>query len=156
MLSFGLLCVSTAWAWPANNHWVSLSTGAMPITDVTGDQALDHSDALDLAGDTLAPALMWYADASNAYFRLQTAGDPQSGSLYIPGTWGLLIDADADSSTFEFIVAATGVNAQMEAWKPKWTHGGPNGAWRPKMDAWKPKWTRGGLNGRLQAKRLAA
>jgi outer membrane protein OmpA-like peptidoglycan-associated protein len=118
-----LLWLSAAWAWPADSDWVALTTSATPVIDVADDHTTDHDSALDLVGDALAPALMWTADANDTWFRLQVVGDPVDGSFFVPGSWGLLLDTDADPTTFEFVLAAQGPTGQLELWENDGTAG---------------------------------
>jgi Bacterial TSP3 repeat len=80
-------------------------------TGVMTDPFQDESGATferDLVGDVAAPAGLRAADADFLYVRLRVDQDPAPGGNPRPFSWALLVDTDADPTTYEVMLAADG------------------------------------------------
>jgi outer membrane protein OmpA-like peptidoglycan-associated protein len=102
--------------WPMATDWVPLRAGGIPFEDAA-DDAVGTSDlALEITSNSAVPAFQWYADSSDVYFRLTLADDPMSNGMFKAMTWAVLFETDGDPSNFEYVVASSGVSAQLEAY----------------------------------------
>jgi hypothetical protein len=101
--------------------WAGASAQQFPVdeayqpwpcdTGVMTDPFQDESGAIferDLIGDVAAPTGLRAADAEFLYVRLRVDRDPAPGGSPSPFAWGLLVDSDANASTYEVMLVADG------------------------------------------------
>lgn len=98
-LGCALAAAATAAPFPDDAAWVPLTAGGAPVSEPIDDRADDADAALELSSGGA-----WFADADLLYLRVEVAADPGD----VDGTWGFLVDIDADPATFEFTLAASG------------------------------------------------
>jgi hypothetical protein len=70
-------------------------------------------DERDLVGDPSAAAGYHAADADYLYLRLRVDGDPAPGGALSPFGWGIELDTDGDTSTYEVLIMASGLSGQV-------------------------------------------
>jgi len=113
-LALGLVAVAAAPAraqdFPADGDWEEFHCGDAAMFDDVGDEA-GALDERDVVGDELQPAGFHYADPDFAYLRIRLEEDPgeSSGDLR-PFAWGFEFDIDDDSTTYEVLVLASGID----------------------------------------------
>lgn len=104
-------------SWPADADWIPYTTNGSNISDLAGGAGGDSStggsapsSSVDVVG-TYGPAVSWYGDGTNLYFRMQLNGSPiQATGTSKPfgsSTWNILIDTDGDGFK-EFVVHIDG------------------------------------------------
>ena len=104
-------------SWPADGDWVPYTTNGSNITDLAGGSGGDAttggtapSSSVDVVG-TYGPAVSWYGDGTNLYFRMQLDSSPiqatGSSKPFSSATWNILIDTDGDGYK-EFVVHVDG------------------------------------------------
>ena len=105
LLPTTLLISTPAWAWPEDDAWQAITQGGQTLGDNAEDQATTaEENEADLVGDEEHPVAAWYVDGDAIYFRMRVNGEPLSASF----SRGLLINTDADSSNYEYLVVTTG------------------------------------------------
>lgn len=118
-----ILWPTLCFGWPSTNDWVPLRAGGLPVED-PDDDAVGTSDlALEISSSSAVSSFQWYADTSDVYFRITLADDPMSNGMFKSMTWGVLFESDGDPSTFEYVIASSGVSAQLEAYANNGTAG---------------------------------
>ncbi len=103
------LLAQGALAWPADeDDWEPLTIDGDNITDPSGDPTDGSGESnLDFIGDDVNPAVQWYLDETNLYFRLLLNAELDFVDDYNPGSWGLLFETDGDFGNFEHMVKLT-------------------------------------------------
>lgn len=105
-LTLLLLLPATAWAWPASGDWDALTQGGLDMVDNEVDQAnAAEENAWDIIGNSANPAVRWYLDDSNIYVRMLLNDDPANLVPSYSGSWGVLLETDGDTTTYEYSVA---------------------------------------------------
>ncbi len=105
-----------AFAWPADDLWLPLQQGGVPINDVVGDEEQGDSTvdgSVDLVGDASpdpdAAAGYWYADDEGLYFRMRVDEDPRNGSAELRSSnWAFLLDTDGGDD-YEYLLGVVGL-----------------------------------------------
>ena len=93
---------------PPESAWVPLHCGAEPMTDAFADDP-QFLGALDVVGDTNAPAGLHAADAQNLYLRMRLDQDPAPNAMVKPSSWGWEFDLDGDRTTYELLILVDGI-----------------------------------------------
>ena len=123
-LSMGfIICPSLAFAWPAATDWVAIQSGGVAVEDPSDDVIGSTDLALEIGSNVSVPAFQWFADADDVFFRITVMDDPMSSGMFKSMTWGVLIETDGDLTNFEYVVASSGVTAQLEAYSNDGTPG---------------------------------
>jgi hypothetical protein len=110
--------------------WVLASAQQFPVdeayqawpcdTGVMTDPFQDESGAIferDLIGDVAAPTGLRAADPDFLYVRLRVDQDPAPGGNPRPFAWGLLVDSDADPTTYEAMLVADGGTGTVSVYR---------------------------------------
>jgi hypothetical protein len=94
---------------PADGNFYPFLCGGDVAGDVAGDSATG-GDWRDIVGDSTYPAFYRAATATHAFFRMRVSGDPRKpgSNVLQPSSWDVLVDADGDRSTYEFMLTADG------------------------------------------------
>lgn len=104
-------------SWPSDSQWIPYTSNGSNISDVEGGSGGDNSTggtnpsgAVDIVAD-YGPAVSWYSDATNLYFRMQLADSPLQATgnskPFSSATWNILLDTDGDGFK-EFVVHIDG------------------------------------------------
>jgi hypothetical protein len=114
MIATGALLVLSAGAaraqsFPADDDWFALECGGGPMTDAVMDEPGATLER-DIVGDGGDPAGLRAIDFDFAYFRLRLDADPVDQGELLPSTWGFEIDLDDDTSTYEVLILASGLD----------------------------------------------
>ncbi len=103
-----------AWAWPADDGWVSFQQGGSAILDVAGDEQQGDptvDGSVDLVGDASfdpdAAAGYWAADTDNLYLRMRVDEDPGTETSLRASNWAFLVDTDGGDD-FEYLLGVVG------------------------------------------------
>ena len=97
--------VAAAQTWPdadsdPNTNWLAVKQGGV----VLGDSLTDETQERNLVGNTTDPVAYVYSDSTYLYFRIRLDGDPKKNASELnSGTWGVLLDIDADPTDYELI-----------------------------------------------------
>jgi hypothetical protein len=98
---------------PPASDWAALYCDDEPMGDLVADEA-GAIDERDIVGDPVAPAGLRAIDADFAYFRLRLDQDPaETNGVLRPFAWGLEIDIDDDSSSYEILILASGLTQSV-------------------------------------------
>jgi MYXO-CTERM domain-containing protein len=95
-------------AFPPDPAWTALRCNRAPMTDGFQDQA-GAIDERDIVGDTAAPAGLRASDATYLYLRMRLDKDPAPAGSVRPLSWGMEFDLNGDRTTYELMVAVSGV-----------------------------------------------
>ena len=104
-------------SWPSDSQWIPYTNNGTNVSDVEGGSGGDGSTggtnpsgAVDIVAD-YGPAVSWYSDGSNLYFRMQLFSSPLQSSgnskPFTSATWNILLDTDGDGFK-EFVVHIDG------------------------------------------------
>lgn len=104
-------------SWPSDSQWIPYTSNGDNVSDSEGGSGGDGSTggtnpsgSVDIVAD-YGPAVSWYSDGSNLYFRMQLAGSPLqatgTGKPFSSATWNILLDTDGDGYK-EFVVHIDG------------------------------------------------
>ncbi|MEJ2142223.1 MAG: hypothetical protein P8Y24_07685 [Gammaproteobacteria bacterium] len=104
-------------SWPLDSQWIPYTSNGTNISDLEGGSGGDGSTGgttpsgnVDIVG-TYGPAVSWYGDGTNLYFRMQLSSSPLaatgSSKPFISATWNILLDTDGDGFK-EFVVHVDG------------------------------------------------
>ena len=104
-------------SWPNDLDWIPYTSNGSDITDLEGGSGGDASTGgttpsgnVDIIG-SYGPAVAWYGDGTNLYFRMQLSSSPLaatgSSKPFISATWNILIDTDGDGFK-EFVIHVDG------------------------------------------------
>jgi outer membrane protein OmpA-like peptidoglycan-associated protein len=77
---------------------------------------------MDIVGDAVEPAGLWYSDDQDVFLRMAVGGDPMSGVLLKAQTWAWLVDVDGDDA-FDVALASEGASAEFAAYTMDGTTG---------------------------------
>jgi len=112
-------------SWPSDLDWIPYTSNGSNISDLEGGSGGDASTGgttpsgnVDIVG-TYGPAVSWYGNGTNLYFRMQLASSPLaatgSSKPFKSATWNILMDVDGDGFK-EFVVHVDGTGGgQTEA-----------------------------------------
>ena len=101
---------AAAQEFPADADWEEFHCGDDAMFDDAADEA-GAVDERDLVGDELQPAGFHHADPDFAYLRLRLEEDPsEAGGDLLPFAWGFEFDTDDDSTNYEVLVLASGID----------------------------------------------
>lgn len=94
---------------PADAAYIPLSCGDEPMFDGFQDEsgALDERDIVGNAG---APAVLRAADDEYLYMRLRLDEDPAPDGVLRPFAWGMELDLDGDTTTYEILIMVDGID----------------------------------------------
>lgn len=100
----------TAWAqtWPDDGAWHILECGGEPSFDPLGDEPSANNDR-DVVGDSSSPALYFFADETNIFFRMRVDQDPRDGDEFRPFGWAVEFDTDGVRETYELLAQVDGI-----------------------------------------------
>ncbi|CAH1223706.1 hypothetical protein PAECIP111893_05031 [Paenibacillus plantiphilus] len=90
---------------PSNNQFVPVLLNGSPITDPVKDVSPDETD---IVGSSQFPAVYYAYDGTNIYFRMRLNADPRFKTAFKNFIWGVLIDTDGNSSTYEWALTVNG------------------------------------------------
>jgi uncharacterized repeat protein (TIGR01451 family) len=104
-------------SWPADSQWIPYTSGGTNVSDLEGGSGGDASTggttpsgSVDIVG-TYGPAVSWFGDGVNLYFRIQLASSPLAatgnGKPFGSATWNILLDTDGDGFK-EFVIHIDG------------------------------------------------
>jgi len=104
-------------SWPADSQWIPYTSNGTNISDLEGGSGGDASTGgtapsgdVDIVG-TYGPAVSWYGDGTNMYFRIQLSSSPIAATgnskPFGSATWNILMDTDGDGFK-EFVVHIDG------------------------------------------------
>ena len=104
-------------SWPLDTQWIPYTSSGTNVSDVAGGSGGDASTggtnpsgAVDIVAD-YGPAVSWYSDGTNLYFRMQLSSSPLqatgSSKPFTSATWNILLDTDGDGYK-EFVVHIDG------------------------------------------------
>ena len=104
-------------SWPSDSQWIPYTNNGSNVSDVEGGSGGDGSTggtnpsgAVDIVAD-YGPAVSWYSDGTNLYFRMQLYSSPLQGTgnskPFTSATWNILLDTDGDGFK-EFVVHIDG------------------------------------------------
>ena len=120
MLLFIISVPSTAFAWPLESEWISLTKATNALFDPTGDSQGGNNDSRDIVGSTgpvagactaaSCPTAYLFNDGTYIYFRLRLNADPRQGGGLSPFGWGLLIDTNGVLTDYEWLIMVNGIN----------------------------------------------
>jgi len=93
---------------PADAAYIPLSCDGQPMFDGFRDEsgALDERDIVGNAG---APAVLRAADNEYLYMRLRLDEDPAPDGALRPFAWGMELDLDGDTTTYELLIMVDGI-----------------------------------------------
>jgi hypothetical protein len=101
----------------AQDFSADLGWAPLPCVDpVMTDPYRDESGALgerDLVGDDDAPTGLRAVDDAFAYFRVRLDDDAAPNGAARPFAWGIELDADGDTRTYEALVLVNGLDEQV-------------------------------------------
>ena len=104
-----------------SDKWLPLQVDGEPIRDDAGDTL--PIDAIDLVGEVEHPAGFWSIDEDEVFFRIRLVGSPlTTGGLSefscfpVQCAWGLIIDVDADLTTYERLLALPDGADTLQVW----------------------------------------
>lgn len=97
-----------AQTFPPDTSYVPLRCGDGAMTDRYMDEA-GAQDERDIVGDEAAPAGLRAVDAEYLYLRLRLDDDPAPGGSLRPFSWGMEIDLDGDTTTYEILMLVDGI-----------------------------------------------
>lgn len=103
-----LPAAARAQEFPADAAYVPLYCGDGPMYDGYQDES-GALDERDIVGDDDAPAVLRAADDAYLYLRLRLDADPAPGGALRPFAWGMAIDLDGDTTTYELLMVVDGV-----------------------------------------------
>ena len=104
-----------------SDKWLPLQVDGAPIRDDAGDTVPIGS--LDLVGSDEQPVGFWSIDEDEVFFRVRLADSPlTTGSLSefscfpLQCAWGLIVEADAELTTYEYMVALPDGADALQVW----------------------------------------
>jgi hypothetical protein len=99
---------------PPEEDWTPLRCDDDVMTDGLADEP-DALDERDLVGDDDAPAGLHAADEDFLYLRMRLDVDPTDGDgvTLSPFSWGMAFDLDGDLTTYDLLVLANGITAEI-------------------------------------------
>ena len=95
---------------PADASFLPYTCAGPTAGDVSGDPVTGGAQR-DIVGDATYPAFYRSADTENIFFRIRVSADPRkpgTTSELQPSSWDVLVDADGDPSTYEYMLTADG------------------------------------------------
>ena len=109
-------------SWPSDSQWIPYTNNGSNVSDVEGGSGGDSSTggtnpsgAVDIVAD-YGPAVSWYSDGSNLYFRMQLADSPLQSTgnskPFASATWNILLDTDGDGFK-EFVIHIDGTGGDQ-------------------------------------------
>lgn len=117
MLGLPLLALSTwAAAQEFPSDWEPLPCVDPVMTDPYRDEA-GATGERDLVGDVDAPTGLRAVDDDFVYFRMRLDDDPTPGGQGRPFAWGIELDADGDTRTFEVLILVNGLDDEVELYE---------------------------------------
>ena len=95
-------------SWPLDTQWIPYTSSGTNVSDVAGGSGGDASTggtnpsgAVDIVAD-YGPAVSWYSDGTNLYFRMQLNSSPLQATgnskPFTSATWNILLDTDGDGT----------------------------------------------------------
>ena len=104
-------------SWPTDLQWIPYTNNGTNVSDVEGGSGGDSSTggtnpsgSVDIVAD-YGPAVSWYSDGINLYFRMQLNSSPLQATgnskPFTSATWNILLDTDGDGFK-EFVVHIDG------------------------------------------------
>ena len=104
-------------SWPTELQWIPYTTNGTNVSDVEGGSGGDSSTggtnpsgSVDIVA-AYGPAVSWYSDGTNLYFRMQLNSSPLQATgnskPFSSATWNILLDTDGDGFK-EFVVHIDG------------------------------------------------
>jgi hypothetical protein len=103
---------AAAQTFPDDDAFVALPCGAGVMSDEYRDEP-GASGPRDLVGNNSAPCGLRASDGQFFFLRLRLDQTPAMGTGLVPFAWGLEIDLDADTSTYEVLVLVDGQGGQV-------------------------------------------
>jgi uncharacterized protein (TIGR03382 family) len=103
-----LPATALAQEFPGDDAYIPLSCGDEPMFDGFRDES-GALDERDLVGDAGAPAVLRAADDAYLYMRLRLDEDPAPGGALRPFAWGIELDLDGDTTTYELLIMVDGI-----------------------------------------------
>ena len=108
-------------SWPSDSQWIPYTSGGSNVSDLQGGSGGDGSTggttpsgSVDIVG-TYGPAVSWYGDGANLYFRMQLSSSPLQATgnskPFGSATWNILIDTDGDGFK-EFVIHIDGTGGR--------------------------------------------
>lgn len=109
-------------SWPLDSQWIPYTSSGTNVSDVQGGSGGDASTggtnpsgSVDIVAD-YGPAVSWYSDGSNLYFRMQLNSSPLQATgnskPFTSATWNILLDTDGDGFK-EFVVHIDGTGGNQ-------------------------------------------
>jgi hypothetical protein len=92
--------------------WTPLRCQTTVMTDPYADESGAQNDR-DIVGDLTDAAGYRTSDGTYLYLRMRVDSDPIPGGTIRPFAWGLLIDTDGNTGTYEALIVANGVQQQV-------------------------------------------
>lgn len=114
--------VGYAGSWPSDLQWIPYTSNGTNVADVAGGSGGDASTggtnpsgSVDIVAD-YGPAVSWYSDGVNLYFRMQLSSSPLQATgnskPFTSATWNILLDTDGDGYK-EFVVHIDGTGGSQ-------------------------------------------
>lgn len=108
--------------WPPDSSWIPYTSNGSNVSDVEGGSGGDAStggtnpsSTVDIVAD-YGPAVSWYSDGTNLYFRMQLYSSPLQATgnskPFTSATWNILLDTDGDGFK-EFVVHIDGTGGNQ-------------------------------------------
>ena len=109
-------------SWPTDLQWIPYTNNGTNVSDVEGGSGGDSSTggtnpsgSVDIVAD-YGPAVSWYSDGTNLYFRMQLYTSPLQATgnskPFTSATWNILLDTDGDGFK-EFVVHIDGTGGNQ-------------------------------------------
>lgn len=100
-----------AFTFPADDAWRPLLQEGEYLDDPLGDGA---GNGRDIVGDATGAAIYVYTDGEALFVRMRVDVDPSGGDGELgPYGWGLLIDTNADFTSYEYSLIADGIAEEI-------------------------------------------
>ena len=104
-------------SWPTVLQWIPYTSNGTNVSDLAGGSGGDSSTggtnpsgSVDIVAD-YGPAVSWYSDGTNLYFRMQLSSSPLQATgnskPFTSATWNILLDTDGDGFK-EFVIHIDG------------------------------------------------
>lgn len=94
---------------PKDSAFYPYRCGGAPSGDVFGDPVPSNRER-DVVGDATHPAFFRATDANAVFFRMRVDVTPlhENGVDLLPSSWDVLVNADSNLSTYEYMLTADG------------------------------------------------
>lgn len=97
---------------PADADWVVLECGDVPSFDPVGDDP-GATNERDVVGDSEDPAAYLFGNDDHLFFRIRVEADPSQGQGFKPFGWGVELDTDEDTTTYELLAEVDGGGGEV-------------------------------------------